>query len=342
MPLLVAAAAGLLAVAGAVVGAGVLLVPKPASVKSSSATPTSTTATSTKSGGTSSGFADLRARGTLRVAADPDAPPFLSRSGAGWEGYEYAVISAIASQAHVDVEVVEAPFDQLLDTVRGGKADLALGQLAPTPADGILWSLSYLQYDVCLVVSATSATRTLNQLSGQTIGLYDDPTTRAIIDGVHGSRWTPRLFNTFGYFDLLARGEFAGFVYDCPLARHELRGRSDVRIVDDTLGVGTYAVAFPSGSAGLLEEVNEVLVELGSTGLLRSLASRWLASPERPGDYPSAAGKVVVVRPGETLDAVAARALGSAARAADLRSRNSDILGTNGTTVYAGMRLRVP
>jgi ABC-type amino acid transport substrate-binding protein len=280
----------------------------------------------------------------LRVAADPEAPPFLSRTAdGGWEGFEYGVMSALAGQVGVPLEIVPASFGDLVARVTAGDADLAIGQLSPSSAwSGVRWSLSYLQYGTCLVVPASSKVRSLADLRGQRVGMYDDPVaTQATTVGV-GAAYERVLFDTYGYFEQLARGRIDAFVYDCPLARWELRAFGDqLRIVDDTLDLSTYNVAMSETDAALQADVDRVLRGLGDQGLLTRLEQQWLGQSARAEDYSTTTGRVVVARRGDTLQRIAARELGEEARWTELFERNRDLLGDSPDAVYAGLRLRV-
>lgn len=285
-----------------------------------------------------SSLASIQARGKLRIAADPNAPPFLMPDPAGgYSGYEWAVMSALQAVAGVPVEVVPSPYAELPKRLRRGDADLAIGQLTwdPTWKD-LTPSVSYLQYSLCLVVPSASAVTELGQLTGQKIGIYEDPSTKRIIQASLGDAWQPVIFKDYGYFEQLTTGQLAAVVYDCPLVRHELRRFAALKVADDSMSVASYSVLARSDSTDLMAKVNAVLVDLGNQGLLGKMEDRWLGSRPR-----GVRGRVVVVLPGETLESIAARELGSAQKATELYERNRDVLGSDPTAVYAGMRLRL-
>ncbi|HND00413.1 MAG TPA: transporter substrate-binding domain-containing protein, partial [Myxococcota bacterium] len=245
-----------------------------------------------------SSLAAIQARGKLRVAADPNAPPFLMPDAAGgYSGYEWAVMSALQAVAGVPVEVVPAPYAELPKHLRKGDADLAIGQLTwdPTWKD-LTPSVSYLQYSLCLVVAKESQVSELSQLTGQKIGIYEDPSTKRVIQATLGEAWQPVIFKDYGYFEQLATGQIAAVVYDCPLVRHELRRFPGLKVVDDSMSVASYSVLARSDSTDLMAKVNAVLVDLGNQGLLGKMEDRWLGSRPR-----GVRGRVVVVLPGETL-----------------------------------------
>lgn len=283
-------------------------------------------------------FDAVRAQGRLVVAADPNAPPFLSGQPGAYEGFEYAIMSALADSIGVPLEIAPTPYDDLLDAVASGRAQMAVGQLPPQSRRGVVFTRSYLQYNFCLVVRDGEATRSLTELTGRTVGHYDDPLTRAVIDLWVSGNYTPRLYQDYGYFADLRAGALDGVVYDCPLARAELKTEgAGLRIADAQVGVGTYSIATTDQVPGLAAATDRVLGEIGNAGLLQQLAQRWLGESP-PEDYQNARVRVAVCRGGEALSDVATRLGVDEAALADA---NRDILGGE-RGVYAGMALRIP
>lgn len=290
------------------------------------------------------GFAGIRATGKLRVAADPDASPFLLKTASGYEGFEYALMSSLASSAGAELVIVPAKFDELPGRLLSGEADLAIGQVSPSASyEGLAFSVSYLQYSMCLVVPAASPVKSLAELKGKRIGMYDDPVARQLADVLVSASYERVLFDDYGYFEKMVRGQLDAMVYDCPLARHELKTYGDqLKVVDDALNIATYAVAMPAGRPKLLADVNAAVKHLGEQGLLASLEQRWLGQSGPAESYESATGKVVIVKKGESLSAIAERELGDVERWRVIYDANKDVVGPDPNEIYVGMRLRLP
>lgn len=287
----------------------------------------------------------IRTRGTLRVAADPNAAPFLSKgSDGGLEGLEYPLMRAIADRIGVKVEVVETSFSDLVPRVTSGEADIALGQLSPSEAwTGVSWSVSYLQYSLCLVVPSKSKIATIAELKGKKVAMYDDPVTRQVTDLLVSADYERVVFQDYGYFEQMVHDQLDAMVYDCPLARHEMKVYGDqLKVIDDHLNIATYNVAVPTTNEPLLAQVNMVLKELGNSGLLATLEERWLGAKGAEADYESATGKVVVVKRGESLSQIAKRELGDTEKWKVIYEANKDVVGPNANEIYTGMRLRLP
>jgi ABC-type amino acid transport substrate-binding protein len=279
------------------------------------------------------GFAAVKQRGKLRIAADPASPPFLAREGEAWTGFEGALMQAIAGTVGVPFEVVPAEFEDLTAKVASGEADLAIGQLsAAVKWPGVTWSSSYLQYSYCLVGAKENAPNPATA----TINVYDDPIAKALARRLNPAG--PKVVdNTLQLVEPAVIGQ-ALALYDCPIARHDLAVFYDkhVEIKDDLLGLATYNVAVAENDDQMRQDVDRVLRDLGNQGLLAKLAERWI-----PGSAVTETTELVVVQPGEDLAAVAARALGDAGQAEALYGWNADILGSDKGALYAGMALRI-
>ena len=288
---------------------------------------------------------DLRARGVLRVAADPDAAPFLSKDESGaWQGFEYGIIEALEDRIGTPVEIVPTPFPQLIRRLNDGMADIAIGQISPSERyPDVIWSVSYLQWSLCLVVPKDSAVKWAADLPGKRVGMYDDPVTRQIADSIIGPGYLPVLFSDYGYFEKMVHGQLDAMLYDCPLARPEAAVYGDqLKIVDDAINVATYNIAVPKDGETLRKAVDGVIRRLGDEGKLAELEQRWLGAPPPKQGYRVAKGRVVVAGPSEALAPIAGRELGAEDRWKELYDANRDVVGADPDTVYAGMRLRIP
>jgi hypothetical protein len=169
--------------------------------------------------------------------------------------------------------------------------------------------------------------------------MYQDPTAAKLWEKA-GNGAAPRLYQDSGYLADVASGAIDAMLYDCPLARYELAhdpAGPGLEISNDHLGLGTYSIAVSAKVPGLREDVDAALGDLGTSGVFPQLTQRWLATGP-PTAYQDPTGNAVVVAPGETIDAVAARA---GVKVSDLTAWNADILGSGAPSVYAGMLLRV-
>jgi len=255
--------------------------------------------------------------GVLRVAAEPGTPPMLTRDGSRYDGFDWAIANAVAKRIGVDgVVIVPGKYSELPGRLIAGKADVIIsGYTADPSIAGVDWSDSYLDYGLCLIVRKGSPVRSIDDLGGKTVGIFNDPAAEAAVKKmVHGYG---RL-ETFedGYFDLLDQGKIDAFIYDFPYAQEEIKpfaGR--LEIVQFNLTKSSYNVGVRRGAASLLKMVNSSIRELRAADEYRQIVRKYLGGTgPAPIAHVATGQSVYKVRQGDTLSLIAHNALGSVGR----------------------------
>ena len=115
--------------------------------------------------------------GVLRVAAEPGTPPMLYKAGARYDGFDWQVARAIAKRIGVeDVVIVPGKYSELPGRLLAGKADVIVsGYTADDSISGLDWSDSYYDYGLCLAVKKGSRVRSVRDLDGKVVGIFNDP-----------------------------------------------------------------------------------------------------------------------------------------------------------------------
>lgn len=255
--------------------------------------------------------------GVLRVAAEPGTPPMLTREGARYDGFDWAIANAVAKRIGVDgVVIVPGKYSELPGRLIAGKADVIIsGYTADPSITGVDWSDAYLDYGLCLVVKKGSAVRSIDDLGGKVVGIFNDPAAEAAVKKM--VRGYARL-ETFedGYFDLLDQGKIDGFIYDFPYAQEEIKpfgGR--LEIVQFNLTKSTYNVGVRRGATSLLKMVNSSIRELRASDEYRQIVRKYLGgSGPAPIAKVAAGQSVYTVKAGDTLSMIAKAELGAVGR----------------------------
>lgn len=236
-------------------------------------------------------LADIRARGTLRVAIEPGfwGLSFRTRPGDALTGLDAETARAFARHLGVAVEFVERPWVEcpalLWTPARRGGAPADLMWSALIPADsyaGVAFSTPYLRFPFVLVRRTGDARITgLSSLAGRVLACIDDPAAFALLadlglswDGAERAGARIRLDNLAAYadlnamFDALEAGRIDALAIDQPLAgwscageASRWRGRLEVLpqpVTDEAFGYAV-GVRADAGSAGLLAEVEAFL-----------------------------------------------------------------------------------
>lgn len=255
--------------------------------------------------------------GVLRVAAEPGTPPMLTREGNRYDGFDWAIAQAIAKRIGVDnVVIVAGKYSELPGRLISGKADVIIsGYTADPSIAGIDWSDSYLDYGLCLVVRKGSPIRSIDDLQGKVVGIFNDPAAEADVKRlVKGYRRLEKYED--GYFDLLAEGKLDAFLYDFPYAQEEIKPYGNkLEIVQFNLTESTYNVGVRRDATSLLKMVNSAIRSLKASDEYRQIVRRYLGGTGPAPVAKVAAGQEVYkVKSGDTLSKIAQTNLGKSSR----------------------------
>jgi ABC-type amino acid transport substrate-binding protein len=246
--------------------------------------------------------------GVLRVAAEPGTPPMLYKEGSRYAGFDWGVASAIAKRIGVDsVVIVPGKYSELPGRLIAGKADVIIsGYTADDSIAGIEWSDSYYDYGLALVVKRGSPIRSLDDLRGKVVGIFNDPAAEEDVKRLVKGYGRLEKYED-GYFDLLDQGKLDAFIYDYPYAQEEIKpyeGR--LEMVQFNLTQSTYNVGVRRGASSLLKIVNAGIRDLRASNDYRTLVRKHLgASSPAPVREVAAGQQVYKVKPGDTLSAIA-------------------------------------
>lgn len=255
--------------------------------------------------------------GVLRVAAEPGTPPMLTREGSRYDGFDWAIAQAIAKRIGVDnVVIVAGKYSELPGRLISGKADVIIsGYTADSSIAGVDWSESYLDYGLCLVVRRGSPIRSIDDLQGKVVGIFNDPAAEADVKRlVKGYRRLEKYED--GYFDLLAEGKIDAFLYDFPYAQEEIKEYGNkLEIVQFNLTESTYNVGVRRDATSLLKMVNSAIRSLKASDEYRQIVRRYLGGTGPAPVAKVAAGQEVYkVKSGDTLSRIAQTQLGKTSR----------------------------
>jgi ABC-type amino acid transport substrate-binding protein len=255
-------------------------------------------------------WARVKADGTLLVGTAADYPPFeFYNSNFELDGFDIALMREMGKRLGVTVAFNDFAFSGLLDALRLGQVDAAVGAISVTPDRQQLVDFTNLYFigESAAVARAESADQitSATDLSGKKVGVEAGTTFQS---------WAQANLVDAG---LIAQEDLVPYETVNAMTR-DLRNRTidvalmglltaedtvkrftDLEIFGKNFAKQQYAIAARKDSS-LIEELNQVLLEMQADGTFAELVSRYLqADPEEvtPSGEAAQVDNSVVVTP---------------------------------------------
>ena len=232
-------------------------------------------------------LADIREKGVLRVATEPNFPPqeFIDPSLEGQDRYvgaDMEMARLIARRMGVELQIVPMDFTAVLGAVSNGECDLAISALSFTPGRAATVTMSkgyYFAEDnagsgLLIRAADAEAIRGVKDLDGRNIVAQSGSLQEALMMGhVLNYREFRRLGSVQEVYDFLAEGKADAAMVDMGSAGDYLNNNPDsglmlvpgVRFMQEERAQGD-RVAARKGETQLIAFANGVIDELLASG----------------------------------------------------------------------------
>ena len=291
-------------------------------------------------------LANIRQTGVLRVGMEEDAPPLHFLNDRKQEdGFDFRLAGILSTAVGAKrVQVVEADYEDLPDKLRDGDIDIIMAGYVPDPSiQGVVWSNGYLEFGLCLVVheSNTSRYRSVKDLAGKRIAIYDDPAAeRWVQQNIPGARIS-KFSGDDGWFEAVEKDQADALVYDYPFVAEEIKAHPRTVIVQYNLNESKYAVGIPAGNFDLVYEINQAIDRFRATPQYGDLMREYLSSSSEVFTRPIAGRKTYTVKAGDTLSKIAQTELGDLNRWREIWDLNRERV-ANANLIYPRLVLIMP
>jgi polar amino acid transport system substrate-binding protein len=250
---------------------------------------TGTSAATTSSTGSAIELpAEFADKGTLTVATDAAYPPneFIGEDGEEIVGMSPDLITAIAEELGVEVELVNAPFDSILPGLQSGKYDIGMSSFTDTKErEEVVDFVTYFRAGTSFFTRADDPTEVqgLEDLCGLRVAVQKGTTQQIDVqkqsDECTANGEEAVQLSTFPTQDganlALQSGRADISLADSPVADWQVK-QSDGAFVStgEPYGTAPYGIAVPKDS-GLAEPIQQALQNVMDSGRYEEILTEW-------------------------------------------------------------------
>ena len=232
----------------------------------------------------SSGLKTVEA-GKLIMATNAAFPPYEYIEGNEVVGIDAEIAGAIAEKLGLELQIDDMEFDSIIESVKGGKADIGLAGMTVTPErqEVINFTASYATGVQVVIVTEDSAIASVDDLFADgamhVIGVQRNTTgdlysTWDLEDA--GLATVDRYSKGADAVQALLTGKVDCVVIDNEPAKAFVEANEGLKILDTAYAVEDYAAAMNKDNAELYEAVNKALEELIADGTVAAIIAKYI------------------------------------------------------------------
>jgi polar amino acid transport system substrate-binding protein len=227
---------------------------------------------------------DIKAKGTLTVAADATYPPneFIGTNGKTVEGMDADLANALAGTLGLKAKVQNATFDSIIPGLAAHKYDLGMSSFTDTKErEQTVDFVTYFSAGTSFFVKASGgpAINSLADLCGHKIAVEKGTTQQTDAEKQAkkcGGNTTVSTFPDQNGANLaLSSGRAEVGMADSPVAAYQVKqSNGQFKLSGQPYGTAPYGIAIPKGS-GLAKPIRDALEQLMSDGKYQSILKKW-------------------------------------------------------------------
>ena len=223
--------------------------------------------------------------GKLIMATNAAFPPYEYIEGNEVVGIDAEIAGAIAAKLGLELQIDDMEFDSIIESVKGGKADIGLAGMTVTPErqEVINFTASYATGVQVVIVNEGSAITSVDDLFADgamhVIGVQRNTTgdlysTWDLEDA--GLATIDRYSKGADAVQALLTGKVDCVVIDNEPAKAFVEANEGLVILDTAYAIEDYAAAMNKDNAELYEAVNKALEELIADGTVASIIAKYI------------------------------------------------------------------
>ncbi len=223
--------------------------------------------------------------GKLIMATNAAFPPYEFIEGNEIVGIDAEIAGAIAQKLGLELQIDDMEFDSIVESVKGGKADIGLAGMTVTPErqEVINFTASYATGVQSVIVTEDSAITSVDDLfaegASHAIGVQRNTTGDLYTTGDledAGLATIDRYSKGTDAVQALLTGKVDCVVIDNEPAKAFVAANEGLKILDTAYAVEDYAAAMNKDNTELYEAVNKALQELIDDGTVASIIAKYI------------------------------------------------------------------
>ena len=223
--------------------------------------------------------------GKLIMATNAAFPPYEFIEGNEIVGIDAEIAGAIAEKLGLELQIDDMEFDSIVESVKGGKADIGLAGMTVTPErqEVINFTASYATGVQVVIVAEGSAITSVDDLfaegASHLIGVQRNTTgdlysTWDLEDA--GLATVERYSKGADAVQALLTGKVDCVVIDNEPAKAFVEANDGLKILDTEYAIEEYAAAMNKDNTELYEAVNKALEELIADGTVAEIIAKYI------------------------------------------------------------------
>lgn len=223
--------------------------------------------------------------GKLIMATNAAFPPYEFIEGNEIVGIDAEIAGAIAEKLGLELQIDDMEFDSIVESVKGGKADIGLAGMTVTPErqEVINFTASYATGVQVVIVTEDSSITSVDDLfaegASHIIGVQRNTTgdlysTWDLEDA--GLATIDRYSKGADAVQALITGKVDCVVIDNEPAKAFVAANEGLKILETAYAVEDYAAAMNKDNTALYEAVNAALEELIADGTVASIIAKYI------------------------------------------------------------------
>lgn len=226
-------------------------------------------------------ISDYRASNSniLKVATEPDFPPFQFRANTGeLQGFDIDLIKAIGQEAGLKIRFQILPFDQIIPAIEKQTVGAAISGITITPERQKIISFSYPYFKTGLAIAVHKDNQEINNLeslNNKKIGVKIGTTSANEAQKVTWGKIS--YFNSTALaLQALSKGNVDAVINDKPVILYLINSDNltAIKVIQPLLTEEYYGIATPKKSENLVK-INQALVKVIKSGVYRKIYQKW-------------------------------------------------------------------